>query len=136
MHFTSISTIPLALALVLTSSSLLSVSAAPDSVAIVEPSENNQDQFDYEALTGPTLPENQAPGFTTRRNKARGRALTDAKNIAITNTAVGGRDVAHPDPSVPDNENPMPGGNEQDAEAFDALAKSMCPTEPTLCGLH
>lgn len=131
MHFTSISTIPLALALLLTSSSLLSVSAAPDSVAIVKPSENNQDQFDYEALTGPTLPH-----FTTRRNKARGRALTDAKNIAITNTAVGGRDVAHPDPSVPDNENPMPGGTEQDAEAFDAFAKSMCPTEPTLCGLH
>lgn len=130
MHFTSTSTIPLALALLLTSSSFLSVSATPDSVAIVEPSENNQAQFDYEAVTGPTMDVSKAPGFTTRRYKARGRALTHANNIAITNTAVGGRDLAHTDPNDIDIENPPVeerGMNTYDNLLADQLAQEMCP---------
>lgn len=135
MHLTSISTIPLALALLLTSSSLLCVSAAPDSVAIVEPSENNQAQFDDALLRGPTLPENEAPGFTSRRYKARGRAITAANNIVVTNTAVAGRDLAHRDPNDIDGLGTSVGRGTtiQDMEAFDAYAKTMCPVEPNLC---
>lgn len=131
MHFISISTIPLALALVVTTSSILSVSAAPDSVAIVEPSENNQAQFDHEAPTGRTLPANPAPGFTTRRNKARGRALMEAKITATANTAVAGRDATPPEAGVPDST----GYTTEDGEAFNAWAKWMCPHESTVCNL-
>ncbi len=94
MHFTSTSTIPLALALLLTSSSLLSVSATPDSVSIVQPYEQNNERIDCAALTGSTLDEGKAPR-RKRANRYEARdytptlAPTDSNDIESTDTPDG-----------------------------------------------